>query len=207
MNISINDDYTAYNLESFAEIVSYVSKGRSGSQLAERLAEKYGTLDNCFSAPPDELELLVGKKAAAYIKVLAAVTSRRITDLFEFGRTHSAAEIGEYFAARLLSESVETVLAMYLDREGGAISCCVVGEGTVNMSDIITRRIIEYAVEFGSKRVILAHNHPMGVAQASAEDVNMTAKLFEVLSRAGINLEYHLVVSGMECDAVDYEGV
>ena len=206
MRFSSFDDYSAYNIERLADIFAYVSKGRDGTKAARELIERFETLDNCFAASVEELESVVGKKTAVFVKVLAAITSRRITDNFEFGKAHGSAEIGEYFAARLLSESVEVVLAMYLDSDGRAVACRAVGEGTVNMSDIVTRKILEYAVEFGCSRIILAHNHPRGVAQASADDVNMTAKLSGVLRRAGMTLEYHLVVAGMDCDAVDYEG-
>lgn len=201
----VYDDYTAYNLNQLANILKYASKQKDGEDMALLIARKYGTLDRCFAATVEELEALVGKKAATFIKVLASVTSRRITDSFEFGKIQSAMKIGEYFSARLISESVEVVLAMYLDENGIPVSSRIVGEGTVNMSDITARRILEGAVDTGCKRVIIAHNHPKGIAKASEEDTNMTAKLARTLMRAGVTLEYHLVVSGVECDTVDFD--
>ena len=195
-------DYTEYNLRRFAEILSYGANRADAYGLATHLIRTYGSIDNVFAAPHCDLARLVGNNTANYLKVIAAVTSRRATDSFKFGVAHTRREVAEYFMALLLSESVETVWAMMMDDGGAVIECKQVSRGTVNMSDVIARNIIEAAISCGSGRVVLAHNHPQGIAKASKDDISMTVGLGDVLARAGIKLEYHLVVAGCECDVV-----
>ncbi len=190
--------YVKYNSERFFELFTS-ALGEKGRGASEILIQRYGSLDNVYSAEYGELEKLVGSVCATYVKVLAAVTSRRVTDSFKMGVPHSLAEIAEYFSSLLISSSVEVVYAMFISENDAVLDVRKISVGTVNASDITVRKIAEPAVSLGASRVILAHNHPGGEAMPSSEDVSLAQNISETLEYAGLCLEYMLIVSGSEC--------
>jgi DNA repair protein RadC len=75
------------------------------------------------------------------------------------------------------------------------LSCKEVGEGSVNSANIPIRRIVEMALSVNATSVILAHNHPSGIAVPSHEDVLTTKKLGTALNAVEICLADHIIVA------------
>jgi DNA repair protein RadC len=61
---------------------------------------------------------------------------------------------------------------------------------------VSVRRIVEIAVRYTTTDVIVAHNHPGGVAVPSEEDICVTGKVAKALSTVGIRLCDHLIIAG-----------
>ena len=75
--------------------------------------------------------------------------------------------------------------------------CCeVLNHGVVNAVDISTRRLLETALKHKASAVVLAHNHPDGVAMPSREDEAFTEKTAEALRLMGIRMMDHIIVAG-----------
>ena len=70
-----------------------------------------------------------------------------------------------------------------------------VGEGSINYAIVHIRRVVEMAIEDGASTVVLAHNHPSGVAVPSPDDVQTTRRLAAALSTIDIRLIDHIVVA------------
>ncbi len=174
-------------------------KADKASVTAHELLMRYGSLDAIFSESHYKLEQMLGESAATLIKLLAYTSSRRRTDLFRFGKKHSLEEIKELLIATFIGLSVETVYMVSIDEEGRTVACDFVGEGTVNASDMYPRKIAEYALRRGASSVIIAHNHPTGVAEASQDDIATTARLFSLLRSSSITLEAHIIVAAHRC--------
>ncbi len=136
---------------------------------------------------------------AIYIKLLASITARRVTDTFSFGRIQSKESIRRYFVYRMYGADIERVYMMMLDENDAVIACPCVSEGAVNSSGITPRRFLEIAVRAGAQSVILAHNHPSGHATASEDDYRATEMLQAAFRAAGIRLIDHMVVAGNNC--------
>ena len=62
--------------------------------------------------------------------------------------------------------------------------------------DISTRRLLETALKHKASAVVLAHNHPDGVAMPSREDEAFTEKTAEALRLMGIRMMDHIIVAG-----------
>jgi DNA repair protein RadC len=60
------------------------------------------------------------------------------------------------------------------------------------------RRILEDALRLGAHGMVVAHNHPSGDPQPSADDVASTRELSETAARLGIRLHDHLIFAGGE---------
>jgi DNA repair protein RadC len=84
---------------------------------------------------------------------------------------------------------------MTFDKDGLPIACDYLGDGTVNVSDVYPRKIVECALRRQSRSIILAHNHPGGTANPSDDDIAATSKLYMTLIVSGIKLRGHVIVS------------
>ena len=94
MDFYYQNDYLKYNFDRLARLFA-ITTGEDGREHARVLIERYRCLENIYSAPYEELVELVGKKCATAVRVLVSVTSRRVTNRFTFGVSHTGAEIAE----------------------------------------------------------------------------------------------------------------
>ena len=138
---------------------------------------------------------------------MAHVTSRRTTDRFCFGIKHSPAEIAEYLKALYIGESVEKIYLILNDSQGRTIGCNMLGEGTINMSEVLPRKAIEMAMKASATSVSIAHNHPFGTTHASKDDVALTHSLRVLFSTCDIELQDHFIVAGQLCDTIFYDEI
>ena len=173
--------------------------GKERAILAARsLVARYGSLSVMADTMIEDLEGTEGmtKKAAMLVKLCFHLGSRSQTDSFELGRVHTERQIEEYLIGLYLGLTNETVYMLLLDAKGRVIACEYMGEGTVIASDIYPRRLLETAIRKNAAAVILAHNHPRGVAEPSREDVMATEVIFNVMRTSGIKLLAHYTVAG-----------
>lgn len=190
------------NKEILEELLSHVLLNADVS--AELLTGEFGSLAGVFEADADRTsEVLSGdKQTAVYIKLCCALASRRGCDRLKPGRKYGEDEICEYLKCLFLGLSDETVYLLSLDNAGKVIACDRVGEGTVNFSSVLPRRVIDAARKRGARSVILAHNHPGGHAKPSGDDEETTRALSGLFSSSGIELTAHYVVEGDSCAKV-----
>ena len=150
------------------------------------------------------LDVLGGNMSTSlYIKLAVALSSRRICDEFKFGKTHTDEEIKRYLTALFFGIGNETVYVLSFDNDGRVIACDRAGEGTVNFSSVLPRKIMEIIKRRGAKSVIVAHNHPGGYATPSQDDVLATKLVREVFTAYGIKLIKSLVVAGCDVEEIN----
>ena len=190
----------------FVSLIGYCTNN-SPEETADKLLNKYGTIENILTASANELSALTSERVAVYIKLLAYITSRRRTDKFAFGEKHSPAEIAEYLKALFMGESQEKTYLISFDKKDRVISCDLLGEGTVNASEVMPRKAIEAAVRVCAASVSIAHNHPFGTTNPSADDVNITQSFSTLFATCEIRLKDHFVVAGQLCDTVFFEKI
>ena len=92
----------------------------------------------------------------------------------------------------------EMVFLLCLDAKCKVLACKEVGEGSVNSAAVPIRRIVEMALEANATTVVLAHNHPSGIACPSNEDQFTTHRLAMALRAVEIELTDHLVFADGE---------
>ncbi len=199
-----NDFGTDLTVEYLTRLLSFVLHD-GAEQTAARLVEKYGRLDLLASARREDLIEIEGmtESAVNLLTVNVALTSRRITDGFEFGIKHTDGEIADYFIGLYYGAAVETVYMLILDKRGRVMSLEYMGEGTVGASDVYPRKLLETAVRNRAAAVIIAHNHPRGRGIPSDDDKYTTERLMRLFGNAGIELLAHYVVSEREVSKVE----
>ncbi len=167
----------------------------------DALLQRFGLVRRILEADINALMEVrfVTPALAVYIKMMAAMTARRMTDGFTFGQLQSTEDIRRYFIYRMYGADIERVYMMMFDTAGAPMDCVCVSEGAVNSSGITPRRFLEIAVRAGAHSVLLAHNHPGGSAVASEDDGRATSMLKAAFDTAGIHLRDHIVVAGNTC--------
>lgn len=185
------------------DLLSPVSK--TPEIFAEKLLIRYRSIARLSEAPVFELErILSSESLAVYLKLAISLSSRCVIDNFKFSRKHTEDEIKDYFRALFLGRSVETVYALLFDERDRAIACEILGEGTVNSSAVIPRRLVELCLNTRARSVILAHNHPGANAEASAEDSEGTERLCSILRPYGVEIREHYIFAGNSCATLSF---
>lgn len=179
-------------------LLFYCIPRRDTNPIAHDLLKRFGSLTAVLDAPPQELEAVegIGPAAADFLKLIRALDRYREMERRKkptFLRTIEAC--GEYLTPCFHDLQNETVYLLCLDAVCKVRSCRMVGEGSVNSASVPVRRIVEMALASKASSVILAHNHPNGVALPSAEDVMTTRRVAAALDAVEIVLTDHIIVA------------
>lgn len=105
------------------------------------------------------------------------------------------------FAAEVFAQHFDTVhqpqellMAMYLDSRSRLIGVESVYRGTIDSAMVATRDVMRSALLLNAAGFVLAHLHPSGDPEPSAEDMMFTTKVAESARQLGIELNDHLVL-------------
>ena len=168
--------------------------------IARELLREFGSLNAVFNATEEELLTIKG------MPKLAALTFPQLKPLLytcekfcngSDGRVRTSLDAAEALMPFLGYGKKERVYAMYLGVNGKLLNIMLINEGEAAESDLNVRRIIDHALKAGAEGVILAHNHPSGIAIPSRADEDSTVWLKEALEKVGLKLWDHIIVAGM----------
>lgn len=107
----------------------------------------------------------------------------------------NSAESASAVAKSMLAlEPVECILTMYLTGSGALVGVEQVARGSMDRCACTPADIFRGALIAGASSVVVAHNHPSGSVEASAEDVSVTQALIEAGRILGVPVLDHLIV-------------
>ncbi len=166
--------------------------------LAHRLLDHFGSLTAVLDASPDELEKIegMGTNASTFLSLITQVGRYYQVKRSEPGEVlRTLEQCGNYLVPYFFGRDRETVFILCLDAKCKVLCCKKVGEGSVNSANIPIRRVVEIALGANATTVVLAHNHPSGLAVPSADDIQTTHRVAAALNAVEITLADHIVVS------------
>ena len=166
--------------------------------IAHALLEHFGSLSQVLDASVEELCKVkgIGENTAVYLHL--------ITEMGRFYQVNRSSQVkilstlescAEYLVPFFFGRKVESVFLLCLDAKCKVLACKEVGEGSVNSAGISIRKIVETAIGVNATTVVLAHNHPSGLAIPSAEDVQTTHRIANALQAVEITLADHIIVA------------
>ena len=191
------DDFAPHNVLEL--LLFYAIPQKDTNELAHSLIEHFGSLDKVFDAPIEELKKIRGisEHSATLIKLIPALARRYTVEKNKKDVAFNDVDImGKYFVSKYIGVTVETVLLLSLNNKFNAIDCAVIHEGSVNSCEITVRKLAEIAFKNNASMVVLAHNHPSGLAIPSSADLYTTQQLRAALNLLGIKMLAHIVVAG-----------
>ena len=185
----MKERFARHGLDSFAEhevlelLLYYAIPRRDTNELAHTLLDRFGSLERVLLAPREEL---------MKVPVVSQYTHRHAPQETILNSVDAS---GRYFMRLLCHERRELLYQACLDGKGKLLSCRCLSEGGVNMAAVTLRQIVEHALLSGASSVLLAHNHPSGIALPSASDRQMTLQVRDALATMGIRLTDHIIVA------------
>lgn len=190
------DDFAPHNV---LELLLFYSIPRGDTNpIAHRLIDAFGSLSGVFDATPEELMKVsgVGESTAILISMIPQMARKYLEDKADaVNVVGGCGDIGAYLLPKFVGRTNEALMMVSIDNKNKVISCSVVAEGTVDSAKVSRRKVMEEAMKVKATRVILAHNHPRGVAVPSAEDVAMTREIGRLFAQVGIELVDHIIVA------------
>jgi len=100
----------------------------------------------------------------------------------------------EYLKTWLGAENNEVFAVVYLDGRHRVITSEIAFRGTIDGASVHPRTVVSQALKYNAAAVIVAHNHPSGVAEPSAADIAITRRLADALALVDVRLLDHFVV-------------
>ena len=181
------------------ELLLFYAIPRSDTNpIAHALLEHFGSLAQVLEAPAAELEKGKGikTKAATFLSLMNQLGRYYLVNRSQKNVILPTIEkCGDYLISYFYGRRNEAVYLLCLDAKCKVLCCKSLGEGSVNSAGISVRRIVETALGVGATTVVLAHNHPSGIALPSPEDIQTTYRVAAALNAVEIALADHIVVA------------
>ena len=179
-------------------LLFYCIPRKDTNPIAHQLLAHFGSLTNVFESTVEELQKVPGisKNAATFLTLIPQAGRYYQIKRAEPGDIlHTIEQCGKYLVPYFYGRENETVFLLCLDAKCKVLVCKLIGEGSVNSANIPIRRVVEIALNANATTVILAHNHPSGLALPSADDVQTTLRVAKAMDAVEITLADHIVVA------------
>lgn len=196
--------FMEHGLGSFApvnalEFLLFFSHKRGDTNaIAHRLLDRFGSFSGVLDAPYASLLEVegVGPASAFLIRFVREAANFYAQDRTAKGVVISSTEeAGAYLAPRFVGRTNEEVHILLLDDKNKVLRCAKLFEGTVNAAPVTIKKVVSEVVATNATGVILAHNHPGGLALPSAQDKRSTYDLEQALQLMNVRLLDHIIFS------------
>lgn len=172
-------------------------KGTSVLQLAQQVLDAFGGTAGLLHADPAELKRIKGlgpaKRAelSAVIELARRSLQQRLVDRPAFD---SPGAVRDYLRLHLGPRDHEVFAVLFLDAQHRLLQFDEMFRGTLTQTSVYPREVVRRALALNAAAVILAHNHPSGVAEPSRADEFLTQSLKSALQLVDVRVLDHMVV-------------
>ena len=177
-------------------------RGKSALDVARELLARFGRVSRVLGAAHDELCAVPGVGAAKYAQIAAVMELARRA-LCEEMRARdsltSPSAVRGYLRLRMQDLGHETFHCVFLDAQNRVIAAEELFRGTLTQTSVYPREVVKHALKHNAAALILAHNHPSGVAEPSVQDQALTRTLAEALALVDIKVLDHFIVAPGAC--------
>lgn len=185
-------------------------KGKSAVDLARDLLNHHGGLRQVLNAGQGALTRTSGLGPAKCAQLQAALElGKRYLEqkLEREGPLTSPKQAAEFLTHQLRDRPREVFAIVYLDNRHHVLDYEELFHGTLNGAHVHPREVVKHALARNAAAVIVAHNHPSGVAEPSQADTTITLKLRDALSLVEVRLLDHLVIGDGEFVSMSDRGL
>jgi DNA repair protein RadC len=181
-----------------------------GKDLAERLLRRFGGL-RCLLQTDAALlatETGVGAVRAELLRALPELARRYFEESLPVGEAiRSPADTQAFLHAKIRHLGHEMFCCLYLDNRHRILRFDQLFRGTIDGTSVYPREVVKEALAINAAAVILAHNHPSGVAEPSQADERITRRLKSALELVDIRLLDHLIIGNAETTSLASRGL
>ncbi|ENM3731732.1 DNA repair protein RadC [Vibrio cholerae] len=169
--------------------------------LADLLLRDFGSLRALFCASKEQFCRHKGLGEAKFVQLQAVLemTQRYLAETLKRGDTLTSPQQTKlYLSSVLRDRQREAFYILFLDNQHRVIRDEILFEGTIDAASVYPREVVKRALHHNAAAVILAHNHPSGVAEPSQADRRITDRLRDALGLVEIRVLDHFVVGDGE---------
>ena len=183
-------------------ILYYAIPYKDTNALGHLLLERFGSFDRVLDADYADLIKVPGitENAAVYITLCGQTAHRYMRCSYSVGELlYNTESLVSAAMPHFVGKKNESVLLISLDNKFKKLNITRVFEGSVNSAQFNFRMAVQQALQDNATQVVLAHNHPNGLAFPSGDDLRTTRRFAEVLRLLDIRLVDHLVIAEDDC--------
>ena len=200
----IKNGFSQLEEHKLLELMLFYSIPREDTnELAHKLLNEFGTLDELFKASIDRLKRVdgVGDNTAVMIATIGELFLRASkTQPVKKRNYKKTDDLKELCKSTLLSEKVEKIMLFCFDSAWRLKKSVVLSSGTENSATIDIAKIVQTVLDTSAPISVITHNHPEGVAEPSAADIDATRNVSVMLRKLGFSLADHIII-GEDGDA------
>lgn len=176
--------------------------GKSAVDLSRELLADFGSLRALLTA--DQATFCrrpgLGSAKFAQLQAVLEMAKRHLAQELERSDALTSPQLTQrYLLSQLRDRSHEVFACLFLDNQHRVIRYQELFHGTLDGAAVYPREVVKQALALNAAAVILAHNHPSGIAEPSQSDKAITERLQQALGLMDIRVLDHLVVGDGYC--------
>lgn len=185
-------------------------RGLSAVDLAMLLMKEFGGIRGTLNASAKQLTTMrgLGQAKAAVIIAARECGQRYLRERLQPGVTiASPADSRDFLLATLRDRPHEVFCCLFMDNRHRVLAFDELFRGTIDAAAVYPREIVKQALHRNAAAVILAHNHPSGVAEPSQSDQLITRRIRDALDLVDVRLLDHFVIGDNSCVSLASRGM
>lgn len=184
-------------------------RGKSAVDIARELLNDFGSLAALLAASRQRFCQAAGLGDAKYaqLQAILEMARRHLDENLRRDTVMSSAQATRQFLqAQLRHEQREVFAVLYLDNQHQLLVYEPLFYGTIDGAAVYPREVVKRALELNCAALIVAHNHPSGIAEPSRADIAITERLRQALALVDIRLLDHCIVAGHQVTSLAERG-
>lgn len=192
-----NGPHTLSDAELLAIFLRTGCAGKSAVDLARELLVSHGGLRSLLEANQADFCRNKGLGSAKYAQLQAVLEMARrhlSASLAERDLLTSPQLVSKYLSARLRHQPREIFAVLFLDTQNRLLAYEELFQGTLDAASVYPREVVKATLRHNAASLILAHNHPSGVAEPSDADIHLTRRLQKALTLIDVRVLDHMII-------------
>lgn len=178
-------------------------RGQGVAMLAQQVLEACEGFAGLLQATPEQLAQTKGLGPAKRAELLAVteIARRALAQQLKAAPVFDSPQrVKDYLALHLGGRAQEVFAVLFLDGQHRLLRLEEMFAGTLTQTSVYPREVVKLALAHNAAAVILAHNHPSGVAEPSRADDFLTQSLKQSLALVDVRVLDHVIIgSGATC--------
>ncbi len=196
--------------ELLAVILGRGVSGVSALELGRQLLTSFGGMRGVLNADRQDLEKVhgMGPGKSAALTAIKECCCRFLQEKLTPGDAiASPRDSRNFLLARLRDRPHEVFCCLFLDNRHRVLAFDELFRGTIDNTTVYPREVVKQALQRNAAAVILAHNHPSGVAEPSQADQLITRRIRDALDLIDVRLLDHFIVGDGTCTSLASRGM
>jgi DNA repair protein RadC len=188
-----------HDYEVLEMLLTFIFRQGDVKPLAKELLKTFGSFSKVLDASKEDLMNVkgMGKVSAislnAFRETIAYYFQNHVT--VDKDQITKMSSLIEMLRASIGHKQNEILFAIFLNAKNEVLATKELGEGTVSQVSAFPRKIVEEALKQKATSLILAHNHPGGVAEPSESDISITDEIKKAIALVEITLQDHIILA------------